>query len=134
MRSCATTRLGSIRLRGVARLATATVTGSTPQCRAAILVGTRATLESIRAAIARDVFRCSRTALIFAGSSPLPWPPLLANGHLATATRILFVGRLVAFKALGLLLEAIARVQHAGNLAVRLEVIGDGPMACGLDG
>jgi glycosyltransferase involved in cell wall biosynthesis len=41
---------------------------------------------------------------------------------------VTFVGRLVPVKALPLLLKAVARLKHDG-LAVRLEVVGDGPMA-----
>ena len=55
-----------------------------------------------------------------AATWPAPAGPLVP-------LRILFVGRLVPFKALGLLLEAIARVP--GEFPVQLEVIGDGPMA-----
>jgi glycosyltransferase involved in cell wall biosynthesis len=56
--------------------------------------------------------------------SSSPWPPPPSR---STPLRILFVGRLVPFKALGLLLEAIARVRD--QILVQLEVIGDGPMA-----
>jgi glycosyltransferase involved in cell wall biosynthesis len=51
--------------------------------------------------------------------------PWVAPGLLPL--RLLFVGRLVPFKALGLLLEAIARI--SAEFQVRLDVIGDGPMA-----
>jgi glycosyltransferase involved in cell wall biosynthesis len=42
--------------------------------------------------------------------------------------RISFVGRLVPFKALPLLLEAMAQLR-AGGVPVQLEVVGEGPMA-----
>jgi len=51
--------------------------------------------------------------------------PWVAPGLLPL--RLLFVGRLVPFKALCLLLEAIARI--SAEFQVRLDVIGDGPMA-----
>jgi len=52
------------------------------------------------------------------------WPPPPSQ---TTPLRVLFVGRLVPFKALGLLLEAIARLRN--QVRLELEVIGDGPMA-----
>jgi glycosyltransferase involved in cell wall biosynthesis len=55
-------------------------------------------------------------------ASPWPSPP-----SRTTPLRVLFVGRLVPVKALGLLLEAIARVRD--EIRIELEVIGDGPMA-----
>jgi glycosyltransferase involved in cell wall biosynthesis len=110
------------RLRGFARIADR-IAGSTANA-AAILVASQATLDSIPE---RSRARClpmleNGVDLRKFHAAPWPEPPL---GHLPL--RILFVGRLVPFKALGLLLEAIARVR--AEFQVRLDVIGDGPMA-----
>lgn len=55
--------------------------------------------------------------------TPAPWPP--APSAIAPL-QILFVGRLQPFKALSLLLDALAIVTN--EFPVRLTVIGDGPM------
>jgi len=52
---------------------------------------------------------------------PAPWPGAM------TPLRLIFVGRLVPFKALGLLLEAMARLK-ARHVTVSLTVVGDGGM------
>src|SRR4029079_2868929 len=41
--------------------------------------------------------------------------------------RVLFVGRLVPFKAVSLLLAAVARLRS--EMAIELSIVGDGPMA-----
>ncbi|MEJ6006938.1 glycosyltransferase [Paucibacter sp. AS339] len=50
-----------------------------------------------------------------------------ADPHSAPILRVCFVGRLVAVKALGLLLQAQARLLQQ-NIPISLEVVGDGPM------
>jgi glycosyltransferase involved in cell wall biosynthesis len=52
-----------------------------------------------------------------------PWPPAPGAGQ---PLRLLFVGRLVPFKGLTMLLEAIAAVRE--TIDTRLTVMGDGPM------
>jgi glycosyltransferase involved in cell wall biosynthesis len=54
---------------------------------------------------------------------PAPWP---SPPSVSTPLRVLFVGRLVPFKALPLLLRGLARIRN--EFPVELEVIGDGPM------
>lgn len=53
------------------------------------------------------------------------WPSVPGS---ESPLEILFVGRLVPFKGVGMLLEAIARLTAAG-VACRLTIAGDGPMA-----
>ncbi|MCA1788555.1 MAG: glycosyltransferase [Thioalkalivibrio sp.] len=53
-----------------------------------------------------------------------PWP--LAPGF-AEPLRVLFVGRMVAFKGVDMLLEALSRLQHRG-IPVELTLVGDGPV------
>jgi glycosyltransferase involved in cell wall biosynthesis len=50
-----------------------------------------------------------------------------ASGRAGAALRVSFVGRLVAVKALPLLLQAVARLRAEGR-RVELDVVGDGPM------
>jgi glycosyltransferase involved in cell wall biosynthesis len=54
-------------------------------------------------------------------------PAARSEGSESGALRVCFVGRLVAVKALPLLLQAMARLRAAGT-TVDLEVVGDGPM------
>lgn len=110
------------RVRGLARMAYA-VTG--PILNAAvILTATRATLESIPERYRARCIPMLENGVDLRRFHAVSWPSP-ATGLLPL--RILFVGRLVPFKALVLLLEAIARVR--AEFPVRLEVIGDGPMA-----
>lgn len=51
-----------------------------------------------------------------------------ATGRASAALRVSFVGRLVAVKALPLLLQAMARLRAEGR-RIELDVVGDGPMA-----
>jgi glycosyltransferase involved in cell wall biosynthesis len=89
-----------------------------------ILTANRTTVASLPA---RHRPRCvsmlenSVDLMLFTSS---PWPPPPSR---TTPLRVLFVGRLVPVKALGLLLEAVARVRD--EIPLELEVIGDGPMA-----
>jgi len=65
----------------------------------------------------------NKTTTIPFGINPEPWCQLSATGD----GPFLFIGRLVRYKGLFHLLEAIARVKHAS-----LVIIGDGPLAEGL--
>lgn len=57
-----------------------------------------------------DVFRAS------------PWPEPPGNGR---PLRVLFVGRLLPFKGVAMLLEAVARIRR--DIPVQLDVVGSGP-------
>ncbi len=91
---------------------------------ARILVATKSTLAAIPA---RHRSRCEsmlENAVELSRFTAAPWPDPPGNGR---PLRVLFVGRLVPFKAVNYLLEAVARV--AGEVQVELRVVGDGPMA-----
>ena len=110
------------RLRRLARVAD-TMTGSTANA-AAILVASGATLASIPARSRARCIHMLENGVDLTRFHAALWPARPAG---LSPLKILFVGRLVPFKALALLLEAIARVRD--EFDVRLEVIGDGPMA-----
>ncbi len=55
-------------------------------------------------------------------AAPWPLPPAPAE-----PLRVLFVGRLVAFKGVDMLLEAVSRLKHRG-IPVSLTLVGDGPV------
>lgn len=108
-------------IRNVGKLADAWLGSS--RSATLILTATRATLDSVPK---RFQARCmpmleNGVDLNLFRFHPWPAPP--------TATeplKILFVGRLIAFKALPFLIEAVATVQN--EFPVNLTVIGDGPM------
>ncbi len=108
------------RLRSLGRIADK-LAGSTANA-SVILTATCATLEGIPR---KSHVRC--VAMLENGVDLCTFKaaPWVAPGR--SPLRLLFVGRLVPFKALGLLLEAIARI--SAEFQVRLDVIGDGPMA-----
>ncbi len=109
-------------LRGCVRIADA-LAGSTRHA-SVILTATRATLASIPPRSRARCIPMLENGVDLRRFLAAPWPtPPTATSPL----RILFVGRLVPFKGLAMLLEAIARL--CGEFRIRLEVIGDGPMA-----
>ena len=84
---------------------------------------TQATRASLPAAHRQRSIPMLENGIDLQRFSPAPWPQAPGPDQ---PLRLLFVGRLIAFKALPLLLEAIARVRS--NLNVELRVVGDGPM------
>ncbi|MFM2052941.1 MAG: hypothetical protein RL456_978 [Pseudomonadota bacterium] len=91
----------------------------------AVLVATEATLQAVPPAVRPRCVRMIENAVDpvrFAPADALP-PP--GPGR---PLRVSFVGRLVPFKALHLLIDAMARL-HGEGRPVTLEVAGDGPMA-----
>lgn len=116
-------------IRNLGRVADALI-GGTRHARM-ILTATEATLAGIPRRY-RD--RC--VAMLENGVEPetfvpTPWPspPRAATGDEdAEPLRLVFVGRLVPFKGVGLLLAAIARVKAGSAVALRLRIVGDGPM------
>ena len=90
---------------------------------ALILVATRATAASIAPRYRSRCVAMLENGVDLKRFRAAPWPPPPGPGH---PLRALFVGRLVPFKALALLLEAIAAIRAA--IDVRLSVVGDGPM------
>ena len=109
------------RLRGLARIAEV-LAGSTRHA-SVILTATSATLASIPKRSRARCIPMLENGVDLRRFVAAPWP---APPNARSPLRILFVGRLVPFKGLAMLLEAIARVRV--EFAVRLEVIGDGPM------
>ena len=125
------------RLRGAGRLAAA-ASGATRHA-ARILTATRATLASVPA---RHRPRCRMMVengvdLERFRDSVWPQRPSLTN-----PLRVLFVGRLVPFKGVGMLLEAAAKLLRSGQ-PIEVTIVGGGPMeqawraqaaALGIDG
>lgn len=91
---------------------------------AAVLVATAATREAVPAAARGRCIPMLENAVDLARFTAAPALPPAGPGQ---PLRLCFVGRLVAVKALPLLLRAMASVRAQG-LDVRLEVAGDGPM------
>lgn len=90
-----------------------------------ILTATRATRAGIPR---RHQGRCVpmlENGVELAQFTAAPWPA--PPGPAGAPLRLLFVGRLVPFKGLGLLLEALAQLD--GELPLQLRVVGSGPMA-----
>ncbi len=120
-------------VRNLGRVADALI-GGTRHARM-ILTATEATLAGIPRRY-RD--RC--VAMLENGVEPetfvpTPWPrpPRPADGAAdgadeAEPLRLVFVGRLVPFKGVGLLLEALARFKARSPVPLQLTIVGDGPM------
>lgn len=89
---------------------------------AAILVATRATRDALPARLRGQAQSMLENAVDTARFAP----PVQARRD-SGALKVLFVGRLVAVKALPLLLDALAVLKAQGR-SIELEVIGDGPM------
>ena len=92
---------------------------------AAVLVATAATRAALPAAVRSRSVRLLENAV-----DPTRFPaaaPIAAPGP-GRPLRVSFVGRLVAVKALPLLLHAMASLRTQG-VPVMLDVVGDGPMA-----
>jgi len=89
----------------------------------AFLTATRATRESIPRAYRRRCIAMLENGVELKRFAAIPWPPFPSS---AEPLRLLFVGRLVPFKGVSMLLEAVARVRDA--FPVTLTVVGSGPM------
>lgn len=113
--------MGLSRLRVLPRLLEA-VTGSLRRSRA-VLVATAAT----RAALPQAV-RGRSVAMLENAVDTRRFEAAAAPPRAGRALRVCFVGRLVAVKALPLLLQALAQLRAQG-LRIKLDVVGDGPMA-----
>lgn len=106
-------RLGSMadRLRGATRHA------------ALLLTATRAMDASLPARVRSRTVRMLENGVDLETFQAAEWPEAPSP---ARPLEVLFAGRLVPFKGLPLLLEAVAEVKH--DFPVRLTVVGDGPM------
>ena len=97
--------------------------GSTRRA-ARVLVATRATQDGVPR---RHRQRCRfmlENGVELSRFEATPWP---AAPSADRPLQVLFVGRLIPVKALSLLIDAVARLHREGR-AVRLTVVGDGPM------
>jgi len=111
-----------IHLRRFGRMAAA-LSGATRHATR-ILTATQATLAAVPA---RHRARCRmmvENGVDLERFRATAWPPAPAPG---TPLRVLFVGRLVPFKGVGMLLDAAAALVRRGQ-AVELAIVGSGPM------
>jgi glycosyltransferase involved in cell wall biosynthesis len=111
------------RLRGIGQVA-ASISGATRHATR-ILTATKATLASVPA---RHRARCRM--MVENGVDPerfraSPWPEPPSRD---VPLRVLFVGRLVPFKGVGMLLDAASRLVRSGQ-PVDVAIVGAGPMA-----
>jgi len=95
---------------------------------AAILVANRLTMASLPPSAHARCITMIENGVDLDLFPAAPWPELRIDREpLLEPLQVLFVGRLLSFKGLPLLLEAVARVRN--QFALELTVIGEGPMA-----
>ena len=109
-------------LRNVGRLLDAAC-GATRNA-ARILVATEATRQSVPARYRGRCVAMLENGVDLERFHAAPWP---AAPSASEPLRVLFVGRLVPFKGVPMLLDAVARL--GTGTPVELEIVGDGPMA-----
>lgn len=90
-----------------------------------LLVASRATLEGIASHYRGRCQMMIENGVELTRFVANPWPTAPDCEH---PLDILFVGRLIPFKGLDMLLQAVAKL-NAKGLPARLKVVGDGPMA-----
>ena len=90
---------------------------------AAILTATRATVDSIALRHRPRCIPMLENGVDLEVFTPGPW---LAAPGTGQPLRLVFVGRLVPFKGVSMLLEALVRIK--GELSVHLTLVGDGPL------
>jgi glycosyltransferase involved in cell wall biosynthesis len=95
----------------------------TTRSAAAILTATRATDESIPAVNRDRCVRMLENAVNLDLFQPAAWDPAPSATQ---PLRILFVGRLVPFKGVSMLLDAVARIRN--QFPVEVIIAGDGPL------
>jgi glycosyltransferase involved in cell wall biosynthesis len=91
----------------------------------AILTATRATWAGIPSRHRHLCVPMLENGVELATFPPAPWPA--PPGVAGEPLRLVFVGRLVPFKGVGMLLDAVAKVTP--EIPIRLRIVGDGPMA-----
>lgn len=92
---------------------------------ATLLTATQATLEGIPRRYHHLCVPMLENAVDLDVFPPAAWPE--PPGTDDTPLRVLFVGRLLPFKGVGMLLSAVARARS--TLPLRLTIVGDGPLA-----
>jgi glycosyltransferase involved in cell wall biosynthesis len=95
----------------------------TTRSAAAILTATRATDESIPAANRDRCVRMLENAVNLDLFQPADWDP---GPSPTQPLRVLFVGRLVPFKGVSMLLDAVAQLRN--RLPAEVVIVGDGPL------
>ena len=90
-----------------------------------LLVASRATREGVAKRYRNRCQMMIENGVELERFIPTPWPAVPDHGR---PLKVLFVGRLIPFKGLDMLLQAVARMRNK-NMPVELEVVGDGPMA-----
>jgi glycosyltransferase involved in cell wall biosynthesis len=108
-------------LRNIGRLIDACL-GSTRNSTV-ILTATRATVDRVPRRYRSRCIKMLENGVDLEVFTPAAWP---SPPSPIEPLRVLFVGRLMPFKAVGLLLEAVARV--VGEFPIEFSIIGDGPM------
>lgn len=108
-------------LRGLGRLLDAVV-GCARHC-AAVLTATASTRESIPERYRARCHSMIENGVDLSRFEALPWPEPPSN---EAPLRVLFVGRLIPAKGVGMLLKAIDELRKTHS--VELTVVGDGPM------
>lgn len=98
--------------------------GSTRMARR-LLVASRSTLAGISARYRGRCQKMIENGVELGRFVARPWPPA---PDAERALKVLFVGRLIPFKGVGMLIEAVARLNREGR-QVSLDVVGDGPLA-----
>ena len=93
---------------------------------AALLVANRRTREALPAAAQGEVIE-----LVENGVDLATWTVPTRSARSEEPLRLLFMGRLVDWKGVDMLIEALAQVRT--RLPARLEVLGDGPMRASLE-
>lgn len=91
---------------------------------AAILVATNATQASLPPLVRPRCERMLENGVDLDIFSASPWPPPPSDGE---PLRVLFAGRLLPFKGVNLLLQAIRLLK--GRVPIAARIVGDGPMA-----
>jgi glycosyltransferase involved in cell wall biosynthesis len=89
-----------------------------------ILTATQATLDGIPMRLRARCVPMLENGVDLERFSPTPWPaPPASDGQ---PLRLVFVGRLVPFKGVGMLIDAVARL--AQEIPIQLTIVGEGPM------
>ena len=95
---------------------------STTSTAAAILVATKATEAAIPVSSRDRCVRMIENGVNLDLFQPAKWDPPSTTNPL----KVVFVGRLVPFKGVAMLIEAVRRVKD--RIAIELTVVGDGPL------
>jgi len=96
---------------------------------AVILTATNATEAAIRRENRRRAVRMLENGVNLDVFQPAAWDPMPSPRN---PLRLVFAGRLVPFKGVAMLIEAVRRIR--GEFPVELSIVGDGPLRADLEG